>query len=235
MLEVLSSVYQEILILIVILVASKFVYHWFFERHFKLGFASAPILSLIYFALWSLVVYLFFTEEVWRLFAEVSAGGYLLLLLVLLGVFPVFFAFLKGQVGVPEWLNSVYPGQGILSLEEAYIIAKVGDVFFQQVAAGALIFTLLSAGLSYEALTGFFVVFFMLAHLYVFKESGLIWGVHYTTYATLGAFAFPFFIVLLPGGVVYSIILHMLFYVISSVFFAILPYPTKAVRRHIGH
>lgn len=233
--EIFLTIALPVALLVLISSTARFVHHKLFERYFKLSFVDAPVWSLIYFSLWTALVALLFTEEMRALFAQVTNFGYLSLVVVLLIFFPALFRVLKSKVGNPEWLAKLYPEQGLLSLEEAYIIAKIGDVVFQQCIAGAMILFLLSQGVEYPVITGIFVFLFMLAHLYIFKEAGLIWGLHYTAYATLGAFAFPFFIIFVPGGIAYSIVLHMSFYVLSAVFFAILPYPAKAVRRHIGH
>ncbi|MEX0919280.1 MAG: hypothetical protein WDZ64_00840 [Parcubacteria group bacterium] len=233
--EILSTIALPLALLVLISSTARLIHLKLFERYFKLTFVDAPVWSLLYFTFWSCVVFLFFPLEIQALFAQVSLIGYLFLAVVLLVLFPTIYKLLKANVGNPEWLAKLYPEQGILSFEEAYIFAKIGDVIFQQFVAGAMILTLVAQGVEYPQITGIFVILFMFAHLYIFREAGLIWGMHYTAYATLGAFAIPFFIIFVPAGVVYAIVLHMLFYVLSAVFFAILPYPTKAVRRHIGH
>ncbi len=172
---------------------------------------------------------LLFPEQTRALFAHATPAHYLLLTFVMLVVFPGIYHTTRKQNGAPEWLLAFSPEQGMLTLGERYIIAKIGDVVFQQLIAGVMILLLAGAGVSYPAIVGTFVGLFAAAHLYLFRTSGVFWGIYYTTYAALGGFAFTFLITFVPAGIIYTIALHMLFYVLSGILFAKLPRPSKAV------
>ena len=215
----------SLLTLILISSAARAVHHFYFEHYFKLTFVDAPVWSLFYFGAWSVIVVVLFPHEIRQLLSGVTIVGYLLLAFAMLVVFPGIYRSMRKRVGNPEWLALLFPEQGMLTLEERYIIAKIGDVIFQQLIAGAMIFLLLAHGFVYPQIVGIFLVLFTLAHLYIFRTAGFFWGMHYTAYAALGGFAFPFLIIYVPGGVGYAIILHMLFYVLSAAYFAKLPHP----------
>jgi hypothetical protein len=229
----LSAALIPIGLLVLISSAARIFHLQLFQRYFSLTFEDAPVWSLFYFSFWAAVVFFFFPQEISSLFAQVSFLGYLALFVLLMIVFPAVYKLLKSQIGSPEWLIKLYPGQGMLTLEERYIFAKIGDVIFQQFIAGALLLVLVAQGLEYQVITAIFLVLFTLAHIYIFVTAGLMWGMHFTAYAILGGFAFPYLIIFVPAGIAYSIVLHMLFYVLSAVFFAKLPYPHPTVRRHI--
>lgn len=201
----------------------------FFEKHFHLDFADAPVYSLLYFSAWSVVVAVLFPLQVRALFAYVTPVHYMALAFLMLVVFPALYHTTRERDGNPEWLLALFPGQGMLTLGERYILAKIADVVFQQLIAGVMILTLAAEGVSYPAIVLVFVGLFAAAHLYIFKTSGAFWGLYYTTYAALGGFAFTFLILFVSTGIVYTILIHMLFYVLSGVLFAKLPRPGKAV------
>lgn len=232
--EAFLAVALPILLLVLISSLARYLHLVYFEHYFKLTFESAPVWNLFYFALWSLVVFVFFPAEIHALFSQISFVGYLFLVVLLLIVFPAVYRSLRTNVGNPAWLAQLFPGQGMLTLEERYIFAKVGDVVFQQFIAGAMLLTLMAHGYEYPQVVIIFLALFTLAHVYLFRTAGFVWGVHYTAYAALSGFAFPFLIIFIPGGIGYAIVLHMLFYVLSAAFFAKLPYPNKAIRKHLG-
>lgn len=217
----------SVLIIMGISTIARVIHHIYFEKHFKLTFADAPIWSLFYFGLWTIIVTILFPQHMVYLFGSISFLGYISLIFLLLGVFPFIYHTLRKRIGSPKWLALLFPGQGMLTLEERYIVAKIGDVIFQQSIAGVLIITLASAGVIYPHIVIIFVLLFALAHLYIFRTAGFFWGMHYTAYATLSGFAFPFLILFIPAGIAYTIILHMLFYVLSAAFFAKMPLPSN--------
>lgn len=227
--------YLPILLLLMLISSSvRFLHYKYFERYFKLTFESAPVWSLFYFSFWFLVLVFLFPQEIYSLFSQINFLGYLALTAILLVVFPAFFRYMRLSVGNPKWLAEKFPGQGILSLEERYILAKIGDVLFQQGLAGIMLLVLLAHGFEYSETVIIFIALFSLAHIYIFRTAGFVWGIHYTVYAALAGFAFPFLIIFIKGGIGYSIVLHMMFYVFSAAFFAKLPYPSERIKRHIG-
>lgn len=220
--------------LISISAIARSVHFELFEKYFKLSFADAPVWSLFYFSAWATLVGLLFPSEIRTLFADVSPAGYLSLAFLHLVVFPLLYHAVRTRNGSPEWLALLYPSEGMLTLGERYILAKIADVVFQQFTAGALILTLSHGGVSYPVIVAVFVALFTVAHLYIFSTDGLIWGLYYSTYAALAGFVFPFFILFVPGGVMYAIVVHMLFYVLSGIFFANLPRPSEAIAREFN-
>jgi len=216
-------------ILLAVAIAVRFVYVVFLQSRLHLTFADAPARSFLYFLCASLFLIFLFPDEVETLFIDVTSVGYVVLLFVLFVVFPYVYRWLRKKNGAPTWLYQTFPTQTMLTLEESYIVAKVGDVVSQQLAGGIFILLLTAAGFSYEIVVFAFIGLFLASHLYLFFTSGFIWGLYYTGLALGGAFAIPFFILFVPAGIMWSIILHMMFYVLAGAFFAKLPRPTRAV------
>ncbi len=220
--------------LILLSAIARTIHFELFEKYFKLSFENAPVWSLFYFGAWAALVAFFFPTEIHALFAQVSSLGYLSLAFMLLVVFPSLFHAIRTRDGSPAWLLALYPDEGLLTLGERYILAKIADVVFQQFIAGVLILMLAAAGVPYPTIVGVFVALFSAAHFYIFRTDGLLWGLYYTTYAALSGFAFPFLILFVPGGIIYAILIHMLFYVLSGIFFAKLPRPGAAITREFS-
>ena len=218
-----------IVLLAVISTTARLIHVSLFEKHFKITFADAPVRSLFYFGTWSFVVWFLYPGQIRILFAHVTIVDYIAMALMMLVFFPWLYHATRKKDGNPQWLLSFFPGQGMLTLGERYILAKIADVIFQQLIAGVMILTLVGAGVQYPVIVIVFVTLFALAHVYLFKTSGMFWGIYYTTYAALGAFAFTFFIIFIPNGITYAILFHMLFYVLSGVLFAKLPRPSREV------
>lgn len=218
-----------VVVLGIISTAARMIHTFLFEKHFRLTFEDAPVRSLLYFIAWSLVVLILFPTQTALLFAHVSTSDYLVMTFVMVVVFPWLYHHTRKRSGNPQWLLDLFPGQGMLSLGERYILAKIADVIFQQLIAGAMILSLAAANVPYPTIVLVFVALFAGAHLYLFETSGIFWGIYYTTYAALGGFAFTFLILFVQNGILYTIIIHMLFYVLSGVLFAKLPRPSKQV------
>lgn len=232
--ELFVSLVLPVAFLVLISSTARYIHLQLFSRYFNLTFENSPVWSFFYFSFWTGVVSVFFGKELWVLFGQISLIGYLILFILLFIIFPYIYRTMKSHVGSPEWLREVYPSEGMLTLEERYIFAKIGDVIFQQSIAGAMLVVLVSQGFEYQHVTAVFLVLFVLAHVYIFATAGLMWGMHFTAYAVLGGFAFPYLIIFVPAGIAYSIVLHMLFYVLSAVFFAKLPHPSLAVQKHLA-
>ena len=230
-----ENIYLALGALVTLAVLQRVMYVSLFQTVFKITFKDAPVRSLLFFSLWSSIYVFLFPVQTAKLFESVTLIGFIFLLFVFIVIFPLVFRFLRLHVGVPIWLSQKFPTQTALSLEEQYIVAKAGDVISQQLIGGVLIFLLLGLGMSYVNIVLIFVIIFAFSHIYLFFSSGFIWGLHYTMFATAGGFAIPFIILFVPGGVVYAIIFHMLFYVLSAAFFAKLPRPAVSVSRDILH
>lgn len=223
------AIFMPLAVLVLLLIVAYAIHIHLFERRLGLTFSDAPWRSLLYFIAWSLIVIFLFPAQTGTLFAQATPTHYLFLAFMLLAVFPELYHATRMRDGSPDWLLTLSPGEGMLTLGERYIIAKIGDVVFQQLAASVVILTLAQSGIPYPAIVGISVALFTLAHLYIFRAAGAFWGLYYTTYAALSGFAFTFLILFIPAGIIYSILIHMLFYVLSGIIFAKLPRPDRRV------
>lgn len=216
-------------LLVVIAVAIRLVYVFFLQKRLQLTFADAPARSFLYFTLASFVLVALFPNETRMLTSDISSLGYVLLLFAVFVAFPLVYRLLRKKMGAPEWLYASFPTQTMLTLEESYIVAKVGDVLSQQLAGGIFILLLHGAGVAYPVIVFSFIVLFLASHVYLFFTSGFIWGLYYSGLSLGGAFAIPFLVLFVPAGVAWAFLLHMMFYVLAGAFFAKLPRPTPSV------
>lgn len=218
-------VLEEVLTVVVIVAAARTLYWKLFARHLKISYERAPVWTFFYFSAFALLIGLLFPSYIARLFAQVAPVGYIALTFLFVVVGPVVYHTLRKQGGVPRWFMLATPDEPILTLGERFILAKVADVIMQEFAAGIIILALSDAGLSYPWVVFASILVFGAAHAYIFVTSGAFWGIYYTSYAALGGFAIPFLILFVPAGIVYALVLHMLFYVLSGAFFAKFPNP----------
>src|SRR3989344_658009 len=121
------SVLLPVIILVLISSLARTVHFELFERHFKLTFADAPLWSFLYFSVCAAFVAFLFPHEIGELFAGMTPVGYLALIFVMIIIFPALYRGTRGLSGTPQWLATLYPGQGMLTLEERYILAKIAD------------------------------------------------------------------------------------------------------------
>lgn len=216
-------------LLVVVAVCIRLVYVLFLQTRLRLTFADAPARSFLYFAFASLVLVVLFPNEVRTLTSEITSLGYLFSLFAVFVLFPLVYRYLRKKMGAPQWLYVSFPTQTMLTLEESYIVAKVGDVLSQQLAGGIFILLLNEAGVAYPIIVFSFIALFLASHVYLFFTSGFIWGLYYSGLALGGAFAIPFLILFVSAGIVWAFLLHMMFYVLAGAFFAKLPRPSSAV------
>lgn len=212
----------------------RYTFSSLFEKYFRLTLVDAPVYSLIFFAAWAIVFGSVFPRETSKLFEDVTIIGYLVLIAVFFVAFPAIYRFLRREHGKETpWLSKLYPKEGMLSLEERYIMAKVGDVFVQQLIAGIMVTILVSLNFSYPWVVGIFVSVFGAAHLYLLRTSGILWGLYYTFFGVMGAFAIPFFIFYIEAGIWYTLIFHLFLYVLFAAFFAYFPKPSRSVLKDV--
>lgn len=224
-----DSLVVSVSIIVSVAVLIRYVYVALLQTRLHVTFADAPARSFLYFALSSVVLWALFPQETQQLFENIPVAGVFALLVAVFVVFPGVYRVLRKKIGAPTWLYGTFPTQSLLTLEESYIVSKVGDVFSQQLAGGIFILVLQQHGVAYEGIVFAFIGLFLASHLYLFFTSGFIWGLYYTGLSLGGAFMIPFFIIFVPAGIAYSFLLHMMFYVLAGAFFAKLPRPAQAV------
>jgi len=179
----------------------------------ELSYNEAPIAIAIYFLLWAIIGVLFF----WDLFSrwlKVDSRIWLY------GIGSLVFAstvwallYALSIMPQPDGLV-VAPFTDILFATPWYFLPKAVEILVQQVLITALV---LSLDFRFDSLTKVvtaYVLTFGGAHVIMFALSGAPtpYAAIMTTGAVLSSLVFPYLILRVKGGFVYSYIIHFMFY-----------------------
>lgn len=189
----------------------KGIFYRFFER--GESYVKNPLRTSIYFLGASCVVYLLFSSEVVPFLSTITFKSRIILLFFLLGAFlyyKLFDAYLH--------LRGVKRHHLLLAqISQKYLFSKLFDVLFQQLEIIVLVSLLQSLNVSFNVIVCIFAILFSLLHIPLIKLKGRNFGIYFTLSAVISAFVFPYYILFVPGGVLYSFMIHITFYLFSGV------------------
>ncbi len=103
--------------------------------------------------------------------------------------------------------------------DKRYVFAKIFDITYQQTLIVALVSILVAHGYSHTTIYLLFAFLFGTLHLPLIKIRGRVFGVYFTLAAVCAGFFFPYLLIHLESGVVYSYILHWSFYLVSALLY----------------
>ena len=191
---------------------------------YELSYNSDPIRIAFYFLFWGIVSMAYF----WNLFSKwlvVNSHIWLYLALslgfstVLLGLLYVFSQFPTTQGPL------LAPYTDILFATPWYFLPKSMEILVQQILITILVLELHYRFHSFKAVLTGYVVCFGGAHVLLFLATGA--PTLHATIMTLGAvfstFVFPYFILRIKGGFVYSYAIHFAFYLLLAMVLHTLP------------
>ncbi|HUD44753.1 MAG TPA: hypothetical protein VMR41_04380 [Patescibacteria group bacterium] len=117
------------------------------------------------------------------------------------------------------------------SMSYRYIVTKSFNILTQQVGAISIIAMLKDLGFSNQLVMLLFALIFGLSHLYLFKRD-FFFGAVTTTAAFLGGFIFPVIILNVQYGVVYTFMLHWLYYLTLAAYLNLTSVTSKSPENH---
>ncbi len=184
-----------------------------------LSYNSAPRVFAVYFLVWCVIsAYLFWdlfeaslpeASDIW-IYAELSliCAGFLWLLLYIFSLVPG----LHGPL--------LAPYSDILFATPWYFLPKSVEVLMQQILIGALVHAFAVRFQSMKKIIFLYIFTFGLAHvaMFLFGSSGL-YATIMTTGAVLSAFVFPYLMLRVRGGFMYSYTIHLVFYIALAMIF----------------
>ena len=226
---------MEIIFLLVFVMINRLAFIYVVNRRLHMTLSSNPILTFVYFILMAAVLGILFPTYAVALFHPGSSLTVVLFLLILFVVNPWVYARLRHLHQAPLLLAKAYPDQQFLLIDTHYLFSKTGDVIFQQTAVGILLLLLSDSGVPAMELVPLFAVIFAVIHLHMYAATKALWATYFTISATVGGFMLPFIILMVPGGIYYAIILHMLWYVGSGALFGSIESIERGVMRRKHH
>lgn len=186
---------------------------WFLRSN-GVNYIDNYLLTVIYFVfVCSLFIYLFrdlIREDVFR----PSKLQVLLFFLFYLISSIVYYVF-SNYYNLPSLLaqfNSVY----LLTLDFRYLLTKTFEIFFQQLTILILIL-LLHQKISLRKITYLFLIIFPLLHLVNYIYMPFLFASILFVGSILGALFFPYLILKVRDGFIYTYLLHWSFYLLVDI------------------
>ncbi len=186
---------------------------------FDLSYNSAPIIIALYYLLWAVVALFYYRKVFTRwLTAEhriwvhiVWSLGFAALIWGLL--------YELAQLPIPTGIR-LAPYTDILFATSWYFLPKSAEVLVQQILITVLVLDLSYRFHSFKKVVFGYAALFGGAHVILFVLSGTPtpYAVLMTTGAVLSSFIFPYFILRVKQGFVYTYTIHFVFYIVLAMF-----------------
>jgi hypothetical protein len=106
-----------------------------------------------------------------------------------------------------------------LHADHYFLLAKPVEIFLQQVLLVLLIGMLYEKELGLQKIITLVVIFFGTIHIFLMQKMTFFFGMYFFVFAIIASIVFPYLILRVKRGYVYSFILHLCFYDISLLFF----------------
>lgn len=213
------TLYVEVFILMALVLVNRLGFVYVIDKRLHLSFIKNPVLTFVYFMVMTLFITLIFFPYAVSAFDPGTSLTVIFFLFVLFVLNPWAYKHMQEAGLVAKRLAKLYPNQPFLQIDERYLLSKTGDVIFQQTALAILALMLTALGMPFTTLVPVFAVAFALLHFHLFLSMPKIWAVYFTICAAVSGFVLPYLLLLVPGGVYYAIILHLLWYVGSGALF----------------
>jgi hypothetical protein len=179
-----------------------------FDAHYK-----AVVLYYLFWA--ACTLYLFPFSSPPRHFISQSALAFGLGVIVLSGtLYTYIFTTLLGSVDANAFFG-VAPG-ALFVPTFAFWISKITEILFQQLLIYALVTTLYRHLHSVLSVTIWTCLLFTTAHLLLYFTLGIVFTAVFMCASAAASCAFPYLILRVRGGIVYTCALHVMFYVVLS-------------------
>jgi len=211
--------YVEVAILLALVLINRLGFVYVIDKRLHLSFVKNPVLTFVYFILMTLMVVGIFYPYAAIVFNPGTSLTVVLFLFVLFVLNPWAYRHMNDAGLVAKRLSKLYPGQSFLAIDERYLLSKTGDVIFQQTALALLALILTALQVPFTTLVPVFAIAFAVLHLHLYLSMPFIWATYFTVCATAAGFMLPYLLLMVPGGVYYAIILHLLWYVGSGALF----------------
>lgn len=223
----------EIAILLALVVVNRLGFVYVIDRKLHLSFVKNPVLTFVYFMVMTGAIGAIFFPYAFVLYNPSTILTPVFFLFVLFVLNPWAYRHMKEAGMVASRLAKLYPNQSFLAIDERYLLSKTGDVVFQQTALGILALMLTTLGVPFETLVPLFALAFALLHTHLFLSMPPVWATYFTACATASGFILPFILLLVPGGIYYAIILHLLWYVGSGALFGSIEKTERTLSKEI--
>ncbi len=179
---------------------------------FGLDYNTEPLLTTAYWLFSAGIAFAFFPHTL-RQIQERNTSDALGLLTIFVALLALFYAFVVPALDSTVLSNGTYARSDFLHATPGYLLPKLADILFQQVVIVASILVLASYKNSVRFVSLIYGLFFVTLHMFLWGVLGGTITLLFTCAAALSALCFPYLIMRVNNGFVYSYMLHWLFYV----------------------
>jgi hypothetical protein len=179
------------------------------------GYNANPVQITLYYLFWIvLTVYSFWNiYSEWKFF-EGRVQTYITIFVSSI-LITSYLAFVLPTLPSINLFNSYIPPSDLLSATPWYFLPKSFDIFLQQLLVIALVLSFHLKGYSLRSVSVWCAVLFGGAHLLlVLGGKNVFYVTLFTTCATMASFVFPYLILRVKNGFIYSYLLHWSFYAV---------------------
>lgn len=179
------------------------------------NYLTSPLVCALYFSAASLTIIVFYRNVFFSTARLVGPASWFMAALSIAAALAVYIL-LPLFIPAPETLILRNPDMFFLRLDTAYLFSKPFEIVFQQVLIFLLAAHMTRRGLSLPATCLISCLVFGASHLYLIAHNGLMMGGYFTISAACAGLLFPYLILRLQKGLVYTSSIHLLFYVFTG-------------------
>ena len=210
---------ESLLTLAAISILGWAFFMYFLKPVLGFSFVRTPLRTLCYFLLLTLLVAWLYLPVAGALYASLTLPSVLFFAAVQLGLNPWLYRFAHEEHRIHVPSTPAHPDLELLNIDGRFLLAKLGDVLFQQTVAGVLILSLATFGMPLPLLSLIFAVLFLVAHLGLLFRLPYRWSAYFVSSAFAGGCFLPYLMLSVPGGFYYAVGFHMLWYTATGAFY----------------
>jgi len=183
------------------------------------GFVGNPFAITIYYLFW-LAITVFTFWNIYREWETVESKRISTYIFVLLGSVAVilYFTYVLPHFPAISWGKSTKPPSELLLATPWYFLPKSIDILMQQLLVVAMVLSLSFQKYSLRAMSILCAILFGGAHLFlIFEGQTLLYVTVFTVSAFVAGLCFPYLILRVKNGFIYSYFLHWSFYAVVIV------------------
>ncbi|KKR36794.1 MAG: hypothetical protein UW46_C0001G0086 [Candidatus Yanofskybacteria bacterium GW2011_GWF1_44_227] len=195
-------------------IASNVGYYILFSK----GYDAEPIRIALYYIFWlALTIFSFWNVyKGWKP-VENRLSTYIIIGASIAGI-VLYLTYLLPNFQPIVWAKAWQPPSELLFATPWYFLPKSIEILLQQFLVAAMVLTFSAHEMTIKETSIWSAILFGGAHLLlVFGGSGLIHTATFTIAAVAASFVFPYLILRVRNGFIYSNLLHWLFYAVTIV------------------
>lgn len=192
---------------------------FYFLNKKKINYTQRHWLASAFFFLVSLLIVLFYNKDLFFLIEpkfQVLPFIFLILMLVLNYLAYKYVGYFYPNYKKAFEFDDFY---FFAKFDKKYFLSKSFEILFQQIMIALLAIWLLSSGLAFFMVVFAFALIFGLGHVPNLFFGNKSIGLFFLIASIVSSFAFPFLILNVEWGFVYSYIVHWVFYIIAGFLF----------------